>query len=135
TPRALELRDEARELVRRATAALTPVRALDLAALDRVFTLRGHDALVGALAPPLVADVGAAAPGVRLRMLAEPSADTTDLARGRTDLEVGATEPELPEIAGETVGADRMVAAFREGHPLGSGPLTAERFAAAEHVT
>jgi DNA-binding transcriptional LysR family regulator len=135
TPRALELRDEARELVRRATAVLTPVRALDLAALDRVFTLRGHDALVGALAPPLVAAVGAAAPGVRLRMLAEPSADTTDLTRGRTDLEVGATEPALPEIAGEAVGADRMVAAFRAGHPLASGALTPERFAAAGHVT
>jgi DNA-binding transcriptional LysR family regulator len=45
TPRALELREEARELVRRATAVLTPPRTLDLDALDRVFTIRSHDAL------------------------------------------------------------------------------------------
>src|ERR1700727_1713040 len=64
TPRALELREETRELVRRAAAVLTPARTLDLATLARVFTICGHDALAGALAPPLTAAIGAAAPGV-----------------------------------------------------------------------
>ena len=63
TPRALELREETRELVRRAAAVLTPPRTLDLDALDRVFTIRSHDALACALAPPLTA-AAAAAPGV-----------------------------------------------------------------------
>jgi DNA-binding transcriptional LysR family regulator len=135
TPRALELRDETHELVRRAAAVLTPARDLDLAALDRVFTIRGHDALIGALAEPLITAVAAAAPGVRLSLLPEPSGDSTDLARGHTDLEIGATEPERPEIAGDNVGADRMVAAFRAGHPLAEGELTPARFAAASHLT
>lgn len=135
TPRALELRDEIRELVSRATAVLTPAHELDLARLDRVFTVRCHDALVGALAPPLLTTVAGLAPNARISFLAEPSADTTDLARGHTDLEIGATRPERPEIAAETVGTDRMVAAFRAGHPLADGELTPERFAAAEHVT
>jgi DNA-binding transcriptional LysR family regulator len=135
TPRALELREETRELVRRATAVLTPPRTLNLDALDRVFTIRGHDALACALAPPLTAMTGAAAPGVQIRLLAEPSADVADLARGHTDLEIGATAPSRPEIAAETIGTDRMVAIFRAGHPLADGELTPERLADAAHVT
>jgi DNA-binding transcriptional LysR family regulator len=134
TPRALELREETRELVRRATAVLTPPRTLDLDALDRVFTIRSHDALACALGPPLAAAI-AAAPRVQVRLLAEPSADVTDLARGHTDLEIGAAGAARPEIAAETIGADHMVAMFRAGHPLADGDLTAERLAAADHVT
>jgi DNA-binding transcriptional LysR family regulator len=134
TPRALELREETRELVRRAKAVLTPPRILDLGTLDRVFTIRGHDALVAALAPPLTA-AAAAAPRVQLRLLAEPSADVTDLARGHTDLEIGATGPSRPEIAAEIIGTDHMVAVFRDGHPLAGADLTPQRLAAADHVT
>ena len=50
---------------------LTPPRILDLGTLDRVFTIRGHDAPAAALAPPLTAAAGAAAPRVQLRLLAE----------------------------------------------------------------
>ena len=135
TPRALELREETRDLVRRATAVLTPSRALDLDTLDRVFTIRGHDALAAALAPPLTAAIAGRAPGIQIRLLAEPSADVADLARGHTDLEIGATGPSRPEIAAETIGTDHMVAVFRAGHPLADGELTPERLAAAGHVT
>jgi DNA-binding transcriptional LysR family regulator len=130
-----QLREETRELVRRATAVLTPPRALDLDTLDRVFTVRGHDALAAALGPPLTAAIGATAPQVQIRLLAEPSADVADLARGHTDLEVGATPPERPEIAAETIGTDHMVAVFRAGHPLADGALTPQRLAAVDHVT
>jgi DNA-binding transcriptional LysR family regulator len=135
TPRALELREETRELVRRAAAVLTPPRTLDLDALDRVFTIRSHDALACALAPPLTAAIAAAAPGVRVRLLAEPTADVEDLARGHTDLEIGADGPSRPELAAETIGADRMAVIVRAGHPLAVGELTPERLAAADHVT
>src|SRR5580658_1565121 len=118
TPRALELRDETRELVRRATAVLTPAQTLHLDTLDRVFTIRGHDALAGALALPLTTAIGSSAPNVRIRLLAEPSADVADLARGHTDLEIGATSPARPEIAAKTIGTDHMVTVFRAGHPL-----------------
>jgi DNA-binding transcriptional LysR family regulator len=133
TPRALELREETRELVRRAAAVLTPARTLDLDTLERVFTIRSHDALACALAAPLTAAT-AAAPGVQIKLLAEPSADVADLARGHTDVEIGAAGPARPEIAAETIGADRMVAVFRAGHPLVACELTADRLAAAGHV-
>jgi len=135
TPRALALREETRDLVNRARAVLTPVRTLHLDTLDRTFTLRCHDALVTALAPALTTVVERDAPSVRVRFLAEPAGDVTDLARGHTDLEIGATQPARPEIAADTLGSDRMVAAFRAGHPLADGELTLERFAAAGHVT
>jgi DNA-binding transcriptional LysR family regulator len=135
TPRALELRDEARELVMRARAVLTPVTTLELEGLERSFTLRCHDALVTALAPPLISTVAHAAPLVAIRFLAEPSADVADLARGRTDLEVGAAAPDRPEIATRTIGTDRMVAVMRPDHPLAEGELTPQRFAEAQHVT
>ena len=135
TPRALELREETRELVRRATVVLTPPRILDLGTLDRVFTIRSHDALAAALAPPLTSATGAAAPGVQIRLLAESSADAADLARGHTDLEIGATPPSRPEIAAETLGTDHMAVIFRAGHPLADGELTPQRLAAAGHVT
>ncbi|MER6081499.1 LysR family transcriptional regulator [Streptomyces sp. NPDC001833] len=135
TPHALALREETRDLVARATAVLTPVTALDLATLERGFTLRCHDALVSALAPLLTVAVAGAAPNVSVRFLAEPSVDVADLARGQTDLEVGAAAPRRPEIAATRVGADRMVAVMRADHPLVAGALTPERFAEAEHVT
>jgi DNA-binding transcriptional LysR family regulator len=131
TPRALALREETRELVRRASAVLTPVTNLDLSTLEREFALRCHDALVTALAPPLIAAISPLAPKVSLRFLAESA---TELARGRTDLEIGADEPARPEIAAETIATDRMVAVVRSGDPLASGELTPERFAAARHV-
>jgi DNA-binding transcriptional LysR family regulator len=134
TPRALELREETRELVRRGTAVLTPPRTLDLDTLDRVFTIRSHDALAGALAPLLTAAI-AAAPGVQVRLLAEPAGDVADLARGHTDAEIGAAGPARPEIAAETIGADQMAVIVRAGHPLADGELTPERLAAAVHVT
>jgi len=134
TPRALELRGETQELVRRAAAVLTPPRTLDLDALDRVFTIRSHDALACALAPLLTAAI-AAAPGVQVRLLAEPSVDVADLARGHTDVEIGAAGPARPEIAAETIGADQMAVIVRAGHPLAEGELTPERLASADHVT
>ena len=135
TPHALALREETRSLVARATAVLTPVTALDLDTLERSFTLRCHDALVSALAPLLTAAIADAAPNVSVRILAEPSADVADLARGQTDLEVGAAAPQRPEIAAHPIGTDRMVAVMRADHPLAAGALTPQRFAEAEHVT
>ncbi|MDN3059138.1 LysR family transcriptional regulator [Streptomyces sp. SRF1] len=135
TPRALELREETRELVRRATAVLTPVHDLDLARLNRHFTVRGHDALLGVLAAPLIARTGATAPNVRLSLLAEPSADQRDPTRGHVDLEIGASEPDRPEISFEVVGTDRMVLALRRGHPLAKGKVDAEKLGRMSFVT
>ncbi|TQS42367.1 LysR family transcriptional regulator [Cryptosporangium phraense] len=127
TPRALALRDEVRTLVQRAGEVLTPTQALDLATLRRTFTIQGHDALVGAVAPQVLA-AATEAPGVTVRFLAEAPVDTPDLARGHVDLELGSAVP-APEINHQVVGEDRLIVVSRD-----PAPLTLERFAAADHV-
>src|ERR1700678_1075139 len=62
TARALALRDEVHELVRRAAAILEPARELDLARLERTFSIRANDVLLTALAPRLLAEVTRQAP-------------------------------------------------------------------------
>jgi DNA-binding transcriptional LysR family regulator len=135
TPHAAAIRERVHALVQQVQSVLSPERAVDLATLDRVFTLRWHDSVTTAVGAELLALVRAEAPGVRLRFLVEPSGDTDDLRRGHVDLEASSSEPELPEISREVVGHDRLVVVLRAGHPLAGEPLTPERYAAAEHIT
>ena len=134
TPHALAMRGEVHDLLQRARAALEPESELALDSLVRVFTLRGHDAVTTAIGPRLLAAVQQQAPGVSVRLLAETTRDTNELRHGEVDLEVGSTEPELPEINVELLGEDRLVAAFRPHHPLAGRRLTAKRYSEADHV-
>jgi DNA-binding transcriptional LysR family regulator len=134
TPRALALRQEVQALVQRAHAVFAPERELDLVKLERTFTVRCHDALTTALGTRLLLVVQEQAPGVRLRLLAESTGDTDDLRHGRVDLEIGSTEPALPEIHGELIGQDRLIVALRRDHPCTHSRLTAKRYAQALHV-
>jgi DNA-binding transcriptional LysR family regulator len=134
TPYALEIRDDVHYLVEQSRAILEPKRTLDLGTLRRAFIIRGNDALTTAIAPHLLAAIRQAGPGLSVRLLAEADVDTNDLRHGRVDLEISSTLPVLPEISHETLGDDRLVVAFRPDHPCAGAPLTAERFAAADHV-
>ncbi|GAA3621296.1 LysR family transcriptional regulator [Kineosporia mesophila] len=133
TPYALAIREPVRDLVRQAQALLTPLRELDLATLERTFTLRCHDALATSLAPELLRQVSDQAPGVQLRFLAETATDTDDLRHGKVDLELGGSTPQLPEFRSETIRHDPLVAVMRRGHPH-AGSLDLESYAAQTHV-
>lgn len=135
TPHALAMRGEVHDLLQRAASVLQQEQGLDLRTLSRTFTLRTHDAVTSAIGSGLLTAIQREAPGVAIRMLAEASVDTNELRHGQVDLEIGSTEPELPEVNSETLGLDQLVAAMRPGHPLTEGAVTAERFAAADHVT
>ncbi|MET9631968.1 LysR family transcriptional regulator [Lentzea sp. NPDC006480] len=133
TPYALGIREEVNRLVRQANAVLAPSRELDLAELDRTFTVQCHDALASSLVPVLVGRVAEQAPGVRLRVLAENSADTDDLRHGRVDLELGGGRPGLPEFRSETLGTDPLAVVMRTGHPC-ADHLDLPSYAAQPHV-
>ncbi|GAA3267071.1 LysR family transcriptional regulator [Streptomyces lavendulae] len=135
TTRALAMRAQVHTLVQQAHQLLSAQQELDLAALDRVFTVRWHDALTAACGTALISAVRRRAPGVRLRLSAEPGTDDTELRRGEVDLESSSGTPALPDIRHRLVGRDRLVVAVRPGHPLTEGPLSPERYAAAEHLT
>ncbi|MFF7446715.1 MULTISPECIES: LysR substrate-binding domain-containing protein [unclassified Streptomyces] len=136
TPYAIAVREQVHDLLHQVQAVLAPSRELDLATLERTFTLRWHDSLVALCGPALLAAVRAQAPGVRLRFLSESSGDTPELRRGEVDLEANANRPSAPEIRAEKVGETRLVIVARQGHPLArAGTVTAEQYAAAEHVS
>ncbi|WP_371592714.1 LysR substrate-binding domain-containing protein [Streptomyces virginiae] len=135
TTRALAMRAEVHALVQQAHHLLSAQQELDLAALERVFTVRWHDALTAACGTTLIGAVHRLAPGVRLRLSAESGTDDAELRRGEVDLESSAGAPTLPDIRHRLVGRDRLIVAVRPGHPLTEGPLSLARYAAADHVT
>jgi DNA-binding transcriptional LysR family regulator len=133
TPYALSVREDVHRLVRQAHDVLSPVRALDLAVLERTFTIQCHDAVAASLVPVLVGRIQQQARGVQLRVLAENSVDTDDLRQGRVDLELGGGRPTLPEFRSEPLGEDRLVVAMRADHPCAGG-LDLASYAAQPHV-
>ncbi|WP_338805962.1 LysR family transcriptional regulator [Pseudomonas chlororaphis] len=135
TPRALELRERVGHLVQDAEAMLRPVKQLDLQRLVRTFTLRSSDGFVENFGPALVARLRAEAPGVRLHFLQKTSKDSTALRDGTVDLDTGVVGANAsPEIHTRALFRDRFIGVVRNGHPLSSGPISAARYAAGEHV-
>lgn len=135
SPRALELRERIGPLVQEALAALRPAAALDLARLQREFTLRTREGFVENFGAALLARVTAQAPGVRLRFVPKPDRDSAPLRDGSVDLETGVIGAGTgPELRAQALFRDRFVAAVRDGHPLSRGRLTAARYAAGRHV-
>lgn len=135
TPYAVAVREQVHELLQQVQGVLAPSRELDLATLDRTFTLRWHDALVSLGGPALLTAVRKQAPGVRLRFIAESSGDTPELRRGEVDLEANANLPAAPDIRAERVAETQHVIVVRRGHPLTRvKAVTAARYAAAEHI-
>ncbi|WP_033214970.1 LysR family transcriptional regulator [Kitasatospora phosalacinea] len=135
TTRALAMHAQVHALVQQAHQLLSARQELDLTTLDRVFTLRWHDALTAACGTALLTAVHRQAPGVRLRLPAEPGTDDAELRRGEVDLESSSGPPTLPDIRHRLLGTDRLVVAVRAGHPLAEGPPSVERYAAADHLT
>jgi DNA-binding transcriptional LysR family regulator len=135
TPRAVEMREQVRELARDARRVLTPQTAeLDLAGLEQTFTIRSNDAFVELFAPALLAAVAEAAPRVRLRFTPKPVKDARPLREGSVDLEIGVLSAFAPEVRTQAMYRDKFVGAARVGHSLLSEPVTPERYAQCKHV-
>ena len=135
TPRAAELRDRVHALARDARDVLGPQSTeLDVAALERDFTIRAGEGFVDLLAAPLVAAVAEAAPQVRLRFVPKPIKTADPLRDGAVDLEIGTPGLPAPEVRTRLLFRDGFVGAVRAGHTLLSGPVTLERYAACGHV-
>jgi DNA-binding transcriptional LysR family regulator len=135
TPRATELRDVVRALVRDVRTVLKPPTGeIDMAELDRVFTIRASEGFVEMFCGPLVAGIASAAPRVRLRFAPKPDKNAGPLRAGEIDLEIGVLGVSAPEMRTRLIFRDRFVGAARTGHPLLSGAITPERYAACRHV-
>ena len=135
TPRAIELRDRVHELTRETRVVLSPHNGqLDIAALERTFTIRANEGFVALFSGPLVAAVAAVAPRVRLRFAPKPIKDAEPLREGQVDLEIGVLGEFAPEVRTHFLFRDKFMGVVRYGHPLLNGPVTPERYAASRHI-
>jgi DNA-binding transcriptional LysR family regulator len=134
TPHAEALRPRVREAAEAAQAALTPAPGLDVATIDRVFTIRTNEGFVEIFAAPLMAAARAQAPRARLRFVPKPDKDVRPLREGVIDLDIGVLGEQGPELRVKAMFRDAFVGVARAGHPLLAGAITPEAFAAARHV-
>ena len=135
TPHAEALSQRLPDLLRDVQAVLRPAaKALDLAVLERTFTLRTNEAFAQVFAARLVVAVTNAAPRVRLRFAPKPDRDVSPLREGAVDLEIGVLSKMGPEVRVQGLFIDQHVGAVRSGHPILSAKITPKRFAAYGHV-
>ena len=135
TPRALELRERVSQLVQDAESVLRPAERLDLAGLQRSFTIRAREGFIDNFGACLVARVAAEAPGVRLCFVDKLDKESTALRDGTVDLETGVVGKATgPEVRTRALFRDCFVGVVRAGHPLSEGAVTAARYAEGRHI-
>jgi DNA-binding transcriptional LysR family regulator len=135
TPRALALRERVSQLVEDVEAVLRPAEQLDLKRLARTFTVRTSEGFVENFGPELIARVGEAAPGVRLRFVQKPNKESASLRDGTVDLETGVVGKTTgPELRAQALFRDRFVGVVRVGHALSRVKITPARYASGRHI-
>ena len=135
TPRAVALREHVGAVARDALAVLSPQPLeVDLASLQRTFTVQANDGFVALFAASLVGEVTRQAPGVRLRFAPRLAKEARWLRDGLLDLAIGVLGEAAPEVRMQSIFHDRFVGAARSGHPLLDGPITLQRYMACRHV-
>lgn len=136
TPRAIELQERVRTLVREAQSVLAPNDEDGLASLDRIFTVRVSDGFVENFGAALISRTQRDAPGVTLRFVQKLDKESTLLRDGSVDLETGvAGERTSPEIRMRALFRDRFIAVVRPGHALaGQANVSLDEFLAYRHV-
>lgn len=135
TPKAEALRQPVREVVEAAGALLASETVVDIARVDRVFTLRVTDSFVASLGLPLLPLVAGQAPRARIRFAPQGDEGVEDLREGRVDLDIGVLRTTGPEVRLEPLLQDVFLGVVREGHRLGRGAVTPERFAGERHIS
>lgn len=136
TPYAEEIREQTQNVVQDARSLLRPSpAALDFSTLRRTLTIRVNEAFVEAFGAPLIAEVTAQAPFVRLHFSSKPEKNAEYLRNGSADLEIGVVEEMGPEIRVQALFRDRFLGVVRKGHPLDlKQEVTLEQYAAFGHV-
>lgn len=135
TPRATEMKEKVRELVEEAFILLRPADRLELATLDRSFTLRTSDGFAETFGPPLIERIQQEAPGVRLRFVRKLDKQSDGLRDGSVDLETGVVSGAIgPEVRAHALFTDRYVGVVRSDHPLARTGVSLPDYAAWRHV-
>lgn len=135
TPRATEMKPKVRELVEEAQILLRPADRLELATLQRAFTLRTSDGFAETFGSTLIERVRQEAPGVQLRFVRKLDKSSEGLRDGTVDLETGVVAGTSgPEVRAQALFADRYVGVVRGDHPLARTGMTLTDYATWSHV-
>lgn len=135
TPRAAALHAPLHRLLDDLQALVRGGQAFDPATSERVFRIAATDNLHRVCSGPLAAGVAAAAPGMRLALLAfDAHAAWDQLDRADADLLIASERMTPAEAIGQRLYHDDFVFVQRKGHPRGTGPLDLDQFCEARHV-
>ncbi len=130
TPRALELAEPIRTILRNIDAVLHEPGKFEPAIAQRTFRLQGTDYVESVLLPLLVEHVRRAAPGVKLLYRSpNPKQLAEDLETGELDLGIGYIPAGMQQLRTQLVFRDSFVCLARRDHPLIRGSMTPGQFA------
>lgn len=132
---AISLREPTRKALDSAVAVLSPVAPTEPERIQRRFVIGADDAIVAALALPLIANLRTTAPGIEIAFVRDEHDAIGKFRAGAIDLRIDAHADEQHDINSEVILTDRFVAAIRTDHRLLEGRVTAQRFAEAHHIT
>lgn len=137
TTRARELAEPIADALARVRRIMAPQPTFEPATLQRTFTVATHDYALAVLAPALMAELRAQAPGVHLRCVsADPVTVVDGLDRGEFDFALGGfVDLTVDRMARTVLFSDRFVGVARIGHPdIRDGRMQLDTFAALPHV-
>ncbi|WP_077046550.1 LysR family transcriptional regulator [Pseudomonas sp. KK4] len=135
TPKALEMREQVRDVVEQAAHLFHSARVVDLSNLRRRFNIRANDFFIGIYGGKLFDTLDRQAPHCELRFVPEGDGDDEALREGRIDLSVSNNRPLMPEVKVQTLFSTVFVGLVREDHPLLDEEITPERFARYSHIS
>jgi DNA-binding transcriptional LysR family regulator len=135
TPRALELAEPVRQVLRQIERVLDSEPGFDPLTSSRTFTLRLSDLLGLMLLPPLFKRIKTEAPGIEFDIIHAPPARTVEaIEKDEVDMAVSMGLSHATSIKSAFLMADRMVWVMRKDHPLATSELTLTDFLAAKHL-
>jgi DNA-binding transcriptional LysR family regulator len=129
TPRAIAMRERVSRAASELDALLRPEQPLDIATLERTFTIRASDATIVTLGHALDVLVRKEAPSVALHFVGSPLAELIEV-----DLDIGVQYAIASDLRIQGLFHDEMVPVVRKGHPLASRRLAPDRVAALDHI-
>jgi len=135
TPRALELAEPTRQVIRQIERVFETDTGFDPGQSNRTFTIRLSDLLELLLLPSLLEGVGQEAPHVAFDVVHLAPARTIEaLEKDEIDLAVSMGLEHSGSIRSHVLFPDRMVCVMRKSHPLACEEMTLENFLGCRHM-
>lgn len=135
TPRAIELAEPVKRLLRQLERLLDSEAAFDPATTTRSFSVRLSDLLCRLLLPAVGKVIETTAPAAQLDVVHYSPTQTVEaLEKDEIDLAISMGLAHSNSIKSVVLMKDRMVCVMRDGHPLAQRPLTMETFLEAAHL-